>query len=454
MARFKNVVEKTGFDRPPAALISNGPMRLQMAAPGWHPDFLDLPWWIPLEAWESDRLVEVPRGIARHVVRFVNYEGVLYALKELPEVLAYREYRVLRELGGAGVPAVEAVGVVTDRSPDAAEGGSSPAPELDAGLITRHLQFSLPYRQLFTGRGVPDLRNRLMDALVRLLVRLHLGGFFWGDCSLSNTLFRRDAGALTAYLVDAETGELHPQLSDGQRMHDLDIAEENIGGELMDLQAAHGVPQDVDPVEAAAEVRSRYEDLWCELTREDMFGAQDRYQIDARLRRLNELGFDVEAMELVSTPEGLRLRLQPKVVERGHHRNRLLLLTGLDVRENQARRLLNDLDSFRAHLEHKEGKPVPEQVAAYRWLREVFEPAIGSIPAELREKLEPAEIYHELLEHRWFLSEAAGRDVGMDPAVRSYVGNVLIFAPNERTVLPSDTGPVPAIELREEPAES
>src|SRR6266540_6522572 len=416
-------------------------MKLQLLAKPGHPDFLDLPWGQPLEEWESERIVEVVRGIGRHVVRFVDYDGKLYALKELPERLARREYRLLDELADESIPVVEAVGVVAGRATE----------DEQAVLITRYLDFSLPYRTLFTGRGVPDLRNRLLDSLADLLVRLHLGGFFWGDCSLSNALFRRDAGALTAYVVDAETGELHPELSDGQRMHDLDIAEENIGGELMDLQAAHGVPQDVDPVEAAAEVRSRYEDLWCELTREDTFAAQDRYQIDARLRRLNELGFDVEAMELVSTPEGLRLRLQPKVVERGHHRNRLLLLTGLDVRENQARRLLNDLDSFRAHLEHKEGKPIPEQVAAYRWLREVFEPVIGSIPAKLREKLEPAEIYHELLEHRWFLSEAAGRDVGMDPAVRSYIGNVLIFAPNERTVLPSDTGPVPAIELREEP---
>ena len=68
-----------------------------------------------------------------------------------------------------------------------------------------------------------------------LLVRLHLAGFFWGDVSLSNTLFRRDAGAFAAYLVDAETGELHDRLSDGQREHDLDIARVNIAGELMDL---------------------------------------------------------------------------------------------------------------------------------------------------------------------------------------------------------------------------
>src|SRR5213593_3327703 len=121
-----------------------GLMRLQMAAPGRHPDFLDLPWGISLEAWESDRLVEVPRGIARHVVRFVNYDGRLYALKELPERLAHREYRLLRELSEEGIPVVQAVGIVTDRSSGAREAGSFPVPELDAALITRHLEFSLP----------------------------------------------------------------------------------------------------------------------------------------------------------------------------------------------------------------------------------------------------------------------------------------------------------------------
>jgi hypothetical protein len=419
-----------------------------MAAPGTHPDFLDLPWDVPLEDWKSERLVELPRGIARHVVRFVSYDEGLYALKELPLRLARREYRLLRELDEAGLPVVQAVGLVSDRPSGRAEAGDTP--ELDAVLVTRHLDFSLPYRRLFTGRPVPDVRNRLLDALVRLLVRLHLGGFFWGDCSLSNTLFRRDAGALTAYLVDAETSELHPHLTDGQRNQDLDIAEENIAGELLDLQAARGVPKDIDPFELGAEVRSRYDALWCELTREDLFGKADRYQIDARLQRLNELGFDVEEMELVSAPEGLRLRLQPKVVERGYHRNRLFGLTGLYVRENQARRLLNDLDSHRAHLEHDEGKPIPEQVAASRWLRDVFEPTIDAIPPELREKLEPAEIYHEILEHRWFLSEAAGKDVGLQTAIRSYIDNVLRFAPSERTVLPTETGPMPALQLEAE----
>jgi hypothetical protein len=323
------------------------------------------------------------------------------------------------------------VGLVTGRAPSQPGG-----PDLDAVLITRHLEYSLPYRVLFSGRGLPDARGSLLDALVQLLVRLHLKGFFWGDCSLSNTLFRRDAGGLAAYLVDAETGELHPELTDGQRAHDLAIAEENIGGDLMDLQSAGALPPEVDPLATGAEVVRRYEELWSELTRREMFGLDERYRMDARLSRLNELGFDVEEVELISTSDGYRLSLQPRVVEPGHYRRRLMSLTGLDVQENQARRLLNDIAGYRAQLECEEGRSLLEQVAAFRWLTEVFEPAIDAVPTDLRERLEPAEVFHQVLEHRWFLSEAAGRDVGMAEAVASYIENVLRYTPEEKTVLP------------------
>ncbi len=396
-----------------------------LVRPG-NPDFLDLPWRQPLAEWESERFVEVTRGIHRHVVRFVRYGESLYALKALPPRIARHEYRLLRELADAVVPVVEAVGVVT-RGP--AAGGLEP----EAVLITRHLDFSLPYRSLFSGPVVADLRNSLLDALAELLVRIHLTGFFWGDCSLSNTLFRRDAGTLSAYLVDAETGELYPQLSTGQRVHDLQIAEENVAGELLDLEAAAvGLPSGLDPIETAAEVPRRYESLWSELTREDVFGPDETYRIEERLRRLNQLGFDVGEVRLVEDAGGHSLRLNPQVVESGHHRRRLHTLTGLDVQENQARRLLNDLATYRATGDRAE---IPESVVAYRWLTECFEPSIATVPLELRGKRDPAELFHEILEHRWFLSEAARADVGMPAAVASYVEDVLRHRPDEKAVL-------------------
>ena len=400
-------------------------------------EFLELPWETPLEEWPSELLVQATRGLGRHVVRFVDRGGALFALKELQAPLAEREYRLLRLLAAEGVPAVEGIGVVRERE---GAGGE----QLADIVITRYLEFSLPLRVLLARRPLPELLDRLLDAFAELLVRLHLAGFFWGDCSLSNTLFRRDAGALAAALVDAETCEHHARLTDGQRAYDLQIAEENIFGELLDLEAqadGGGGEAAADPADIVAEVRARYERLWAELTAEEVFAPHERHRLEERLRRLNELGFDAEEIEIVSDERGYRLHLEPGVVEPGHHRRRLARLTGLSAQENQARRLLADIASFRRALEER-GQPfVSEPAAAGRWLSEIFEPAVAAIPAELHGKRDAAEIFHELLEHRWLLSERAGRDVSLDEAVRSYADTVLRGEADERAVVSDEREP-------------
>ncbi|HEV7133259.1 MAG TPA: DUF4032 domain-containing protein [Gaiellaceae bacterium] len=368
------------------------------------------------------------RGIGRHVVRFVGFGGSFYALKELPPRLAEREYRLLDELAERAVPAVEAVGVASERTAPNGE-------QLEDVLITRYLDYSLPYRLILGAAVLPAPEASIRAALSELFVRLHLAGFFWGDCSLSNALFRRDAGALAAYLVDAETGHLEERLSDGQRNHDLTIAEENLVGELYDLAAELEREIVEDPVEFAADVRTGYERLWAELTEDEVFAPEDSAKLEERLKRLNALGFDVEEVELVRDGAEVRLKLQSKVVEPGHHRRRLLRLTGLDAQENQARRLLNDLTAYRATLNSSTRAQVSDVAAAGRWLSEVFEPAIAAVPRELLGRRAAAEIFHELLEHRWFLSEQAGADVGLEAATASYVENVLRPATDEKAPL-------------------
>jgi hypothetical protein len=138
-------------------------------------------------------------------------------------------------------------------------------------------------------------------------------------------------------------------------------------------------------------------------------------------------------VDVAREDDGVHIRVQPKVVDAGHHARRLMGLTGLDVEENQARRLLNDLDGFRAGSGQKDE---PEEIVAHEWLAKAFRPVVKAVPEELRGKLEPAEIFHEVLEHRWFLSEQAGRDVGLMPAALDYVRTVLSKKPDERAVLP------------------
>jgi len=394
------------------------------AAAGQH-DLLFLPWDVPLEEWPESTLVALPRGISRHIVRFVRLGTDVFAVKETVEPIAQHEYDLLFELGRRGIPCVDPVGIVAGRTDQAGE-------ELPAAIITRHLQFSLPYRALFSTTLRPDTANRLLDALAVLMVRLHLVGFAWGDCSLSNTLFRRDAGAFAAYLVDAETGEIHEPLSRGRLEYDLQTAELNVGGELLDVEASGRLHPSIDPIETSQQVRRRYERLWDEITAPQSMSFGDRHALEARVRRLNELGFDVAELSVVGEEGGSSVRVTPKVVDVGHHTRRLIRLTGLDVEENQARRMLNDLDTYRV----SQGLPAQdEEVAAHRWVAEVFEPVTGQVPAELRGKLEPAQMFHEVLEHRWFMGERLGRDVTLEEATQDYVGTVLAQKPDEKAVL-------------------
>ncbi|HEY3089574.1 MAG TPA: DUF4032 domain-containing protein [Jatrophihabitantaceae bacterium] len=387
-------------------------------------ELLDLPFETPLADWTDRRLVQVPRGLSRHVVRFVRVYHEIYALKEANERYVVRESQLLHALDERKVPVVEAFGTVLDRR----DANGEP---LQGLLITKHLPFSLPYRSLFTGRGLPDLHSRLLDSLAELFVRIHLAGFYWGDCSLSNTLFRRDAGALAAYLVDAETGEVHPQLSPGQRAHDLDIATENIAGELFDLQAA-GYTGDIDPVETAVALTPRYERLWAELNSDEVVARDESYRINQRIKRLNALGFDVSELAITTEEGGRKLRFDTHVVEPGHHQRLLFELTGLRVQENQARALLADMARFRAKWAEGTGSEVPEDLAARRWLDEKFYGTLALVPAELRGKLPDAELFFEINEHRWFLSEAQGHDVGRAAAVQSYVDTVLQYLPDAK----------------------
>jgi hypothetical protein len=400
--------------------------------PGQEPtNFIDLPWDTPLGEWDHAALVRRTRGQSRHVVRFVSLGSRTYALKEMPESEASSEYRILREIRSAGLPVVEAAGLVTGRqTPDG-------RPLLGV-LVTRFLEYSLPFRYLFSVEGGSVLSHKLVDAAVVLLVRLHVDGFYWGDCSLSNLLFRRDAGALMAYLVDAETSTRRVPLPEGMRASELDIARENVAGGLLDLAAEGTLSTDLDVRQVVDLLVERYRLLWNELTGVTEIDARERHLIDQRIRRINELGFDVEELVVEQVPEGDRLRVVPALVEEGHHARELRRMTGLEVQENQARRLLNDIASFGAHLGRTEGRTPPPGVAAARWMAEVYEPLVSQVPDDLRGRLEPAELFHELLEHRYYLSEAAGHEVDNETGLRSYLESVLRFRPSEQALFPEE----------------
>ena len=384
------------------------------ARPG-HPDFIDLPWRMPLASWRgaTPRLVEMERGLSRHEVLFVEYEDAIYALKELPAGLAEREYSLLRGMEDRRLPSVIAAGHARVRLPGESADNSV--------LITRYLDGSLPYRTLFMNQGLERYRERLLYAMAGLLVRLHLAGFYWGDCSLSNTLFRRDAGELQAYAVDAETSEQHEKLSPGQRAHDLDILEENVAGDLSDVQMVAPLPEALPVYETGPIIRAKYQRLWNEIDRQLLLSPNESYLIQERIRALNELGFSVGEFELVQTGEGDRLRLRTIVVDRDYHRRLLHGLTGLVAGDRQAALLNNEIKEMQATLARQQNRSVSQSVAAYRWLEQRFRPVTQRLREALGAEEDFCELYCQVLEHKWYLSERAKHDVGLEASLEDYL---------------------------------
>ena len=386
----------------------------------------DLPWSKLLEDWPEDPGLTSMRGISRHVVRLVrtgDRDEDVFAVKETVEEFSTREYALLRELNSRGAPCVEPLAVVTGRL-------DLRGNELPTALVTRYLAYSLPYRVILSGNVTPHEITTMANALALLLVKLHLLGFWWGDCSLSNALFRRDASEYSAYLVDAETGEFQTTLTDGQREHDLEIALFNVAAELEDLAIAGVLYPGMDPIRASQGVISRYRRLWKSLNEPQILDPKDRHAVERAMRSLQDLGFAVEEVEITTEGDKGALKFVPRLVAAGYHQQRLKELLGLDAEELQAKRLLASFDRYRSR-EAESG--LSTDVLARQWMTKVFDHVIEQVPAELRGRVEPAQMFHEILEHRWYLGEKAGRDLGLDFATQEYITKILPFRTDSAT---------------------
>ena len=379
-----------------------------------HPDFLDLPWERSIVDWDPSRLVDLPMGISRHEVRFLRYPHGIYAVKELPTRAARNDYAILRSLETSGAPAVRPVGLIEQRHDD-------PTAERSAALITSYEPFSFSYRELVAGSGFGPRRSQMLDAFAGLLVELHLAGVFWGDCSLSNVLYRFDAEAIETIMVDAETAAIYEGgISDGRRLEDLEIMRLNVAGGMADVAAAAGRTLDDADLTLGDDIVARYEGLWSELTRTETIGEDERFRIDERIARINELGFHVEEIDLVAA-EGAesRLAIKVKVGGRSFHSRRLKELTGLDTLENQARQILSDVYHHQAGSEETT-TPTGKSLAAIRWRVAVFEPWLERLAA-LDGVVDAVQAYCDLLHHRFVMSQGIGHDVGTEAAFEDWV---------------------------------
>lgn len=404
-------------------------MRIRLFDPAIHPRFDDLPWDCSLEDWSDARLIDLPVGLHRHVVRFIDVRGQYYALKELPERLAQREYRLLRTMNDRGLPVVAAVALVDGRASG------------QAVLVTRYLDYALPYRRLFHADRSAEVSTVLVESLATLLARLHNAGFFWGDASLSNALFRRDGDYLSAFALDTETGELHRRLTAGQRVLDIETAVVNVAGGLCDLAAAGELPDQVDPFETATRLGESYDRIWDEIHGPSTYDPGDPTRLEQRLGRLHDMGFDVREAVITTDGDDGGYVFEPSAIEDGYHRRQLLATTGITAREHQARRLVGMIEVFRSELESRRSHRVALDEAGHRWRLEVFDPVIDAVPREAAVKLERAQLFLELVDHARYGGHGDGDGEDDDDRrtdlidVARHAGTTLLAArPDERTM--------------------
>jgi hypothetical protein len=269
--------------------------------------------------------------------------------------------------------------------------------------------------------GLSRYQDRLLDALAILLVNLHLNNFFWGDCSLSNILFRRDAGELQAYLVDTETSEFNSTISENKRDYDLEIMSMNVFGDLLDLSQIMDLPDDLDIQKVGEDIMHRYHQLWNKINQEVLIDPSKRYAVHDFIKSLNFLGFSVDEIELVPTETGNKLQLRTIVTDRNYHRHLLQNLTGIVAEEHQAQLILNDIREYKVVLSQEKNRSISLHVSAHTWLSNIYLPVIEEISPHVDSELTPPELFCQILENKWFLSEAKQEDVGMSTAISDYM---------------------------------
>lgn len=376
-----------------------------------HPDFLDLPWEAPIDDWDHERLVDMPAGVHRHPVVFAAYEEGVYAIKELPLRLAINEYRILRSLRERTQRSAEPVAL-------AERDWLDPHTEGAGVVVTRYVDHAFPYRRLISGAGFGARRKQMLDALAGLLVELHMAGCYWGDCSLSNVLYRFDAGEIEAIMVDAETSEIHGSLSDGQRLADMEIMKINVAGEMGDIAAEMGEDIDVADIDLGDDIERRYEALWVELNEELVITREENYLIRQRIKRINDLGFAVVDVEIKPVDGGNRVELLTHVGGRTYNSDTLRQRTGIDASENQAKLILGDLNYHLA--KHGDVSSTGKSVGTFKWLNSQFEPMVTRI-REVWPGDDPVQGFCDYLNHRMVMATERGRDVDSFEAFEAWI---------------------------------
>ena len=82
---------------------------------------------------------------------------------------------------------------------------------------------------------------------------------------------------------------------------------------------------------------------------------------------------------------------------------------------------MNEIQEIKATLSRANNRSTPLSAAAYYWLEKIYSPITKQLGSLSDQRGMLPELYCQVLEHKWFLSEESGRDVGHAAAVEDYL---------------------------------
>lgn len=353
-----------------------------------------LPWSIPIAEWHryGVNMLNIKRGVSRHEVVFVKTGRFSFGIKEISEEISKKEIEHYEQLLLRGIHTLVPAGyVVREEDPIAVETPIGIQYEKNfishtvTVLVTKVLPDSLLYSRNFRQGN----RQKIWDAVVRLFVQLHSNGVYWGDASLANTLVKFEKWEipfvglqtiLVAYLSDAETVEIQPKLSSSLREADLNFFFESMDWISEDLRTS-GVVRDDGGMEGdKLYIKNRYNLLYNVEMKKKIFEQQTSFNIDKFLGS-------------ISTPEYVDQFLQHIEEHKWYMGERLL-------------------------------REVTLAAATKDWYDTVFVPICELFRSEnillLFKGKTAAELYIEIMNNKYYLSEHVKKDVGMIAAMRDY----------------------------------
>jgi len=369
--------------------------QLTLSATAEHLDILKtLPWHLPLEGWHHHgvRQLQIRSGWSRHVVIFIERERRRYAIKQTSPEIARHEIDNFRQLQKLELPTLLPVAhVAADHGKVMVSTAVGMQMETEATgftvtqLAERVLPDSLLYRRDFGEAS----RLIFLDAAVELFVLLHLHHVYWGDASLANMLMHfsrmpnpplRPRRVIQAVLADAETVEICTSLSQARRQQDLDHFLESMQWLEADLEAEGKPARAFSAAADGAYVQRRYQELYSIYLEMREFEKITQLNIDEHLPRFYKPG--------------------------------------------ASRILLKHIEEHRWYLGERSKKEIGVIEAAQDWLQNIYAPVCeffdhSGLYDDFPSKT-AADLYLDIMENKYLLSQRAGKDVGIAPAVEDY----------------------------------